>query len=246
LTNSEPRILFIDIETAPTLAWVWDLWNTNAIAVEEDWYLLCFAYKWRHYDQVEWFRKQANKGKDRELVKAAHELLDSADIVVAHNGDKFDIKRLNARFLKYGLGPVSPFVSIDTLKEARKHFKLDSNRLNEIARYLEIGEKAPNMGFHTWRGCMNNDPEAWAIMREYNIKDIELLEEVYERLQPYMSAPHFNMQQWTGTYTCTQCGHDKVQQRGSYRTKAGVYKAYQCKRCGKYSRALLSDDGRLR
>lgn len=216
------------------------------IAVEEDWYLLCFAYKWDGDNKVEWFRKQANRGKDKELVKFAHELLEQADVVVAHNGDKFDIKRLNARFLKHGLGPVSPFVSIDTLKEARKHFKLDSNRLNEIGRYLGIGEKAPNMGFHTWRGCMNNDAEAWKIMKEYNMRDIELLEAVYTKLGPYMQAPRFNMQQWTGYNTCTWCGSDKIQRRGKWRTKANVYKSYQCKECGRYSKALLSDDGRLR
>lgn len=236
----------MDIETAPTLAWVWDMWNTNVIAVEEDWYLLCFAYKWYGDTKVEWARKQANKGKDGALVRRAHELLDETDVVVAHNGDKFDIKRLNARFLKHGLQPVSPFISIDTLKEARRNFKLDSNRLNEIGRYLGIGEKAPNMGFHTWRGCMNNDPEAWAIMKEYNIRDVELLEEVFEKLKPFMQAPHFNMQQWTGTYTCTRCGHEDVQRRGVRRTKANVYQSYQCKKCGGYSRALLADDGRLR
>ena len=40
------KILLIDLENTPILSYNWGLWEQNAIEVKEDWYILCFAYKW--------------------------------------------------------------------------------------------------------------------------------------------------------------------------------------------------------
>jgi hypothetical protein len=43
----EPRILLFDIETAPAVGYYFDPYKEgNIIEVEEDWYILSFAYKW--------------------------------------------------------------------------------------------------------------------------------------------------------------------------------------------------------
>ena len=251
---TEPRILVWDIENSPIEAYVWDHWDTNILHTINDSYLLCVAFNWLGSGEpTQWFRKALPKGNDKALVKHIWELLDEADYVIAHNGDAFDQKKANTRFLKYGLGPPSPYVQIDTLKEARRHFKLASNKLDEIARFLDIGRKTPHAGIRLWLGCMGNDEAAWAKMKEYNIQDVDLLIEVFEPLRPWMGHPgvasaRVNEQQWSGVGTCTKlgCGSTNLIKRGNYRTKANVYKSYQCKDCGGYSRALLDDDGRLR
>ena len=251
--KQKPKILIWDIETTPILAYVWTHWDANVLSTIDDSYFLSVAYKWLGDREVTFLRKGMPKGNDKTLVKTVWKLLDEADYVIAHNGDRFDQKKANTRFLKYKLGPPSPYVQIDTLKEAKRHFALASNKLNEIARFLDIGMKTQHAGISLWLGCMDNDETSWSIMKEYNTHDVELLEEVWEELapwtgQPGVAGPRVNMQQWTGPDTCTKlgCGSTNLVKRGFARTKAQEYQTYQCKDCGGYSRALLRDDGTLR
>jgi len=253
MTSNQPRILVWDLENAPIEAYVWDHWDTNVLHTIEDSYLLCVAYQWLGTGETLWIRKAKGKANDRELVLQIWSLLDEADYVIAHNGDAFDQKKANTRFLKWGLGPPSPYVQIDTLKELRRHFKLASNKLDEAARFLDIGRKTAHAGIRLWLGCMANDEASWSKMEEYNIQDVDLLVDVLEPLRPWIGHPgvagaRVNGQQWTGVGTCTKlgCGSSDLIRRGSYRTKANVYQSYQCKVCGGYSRALLDDNGVLR
>ena len=250
-----PKILVWDVETAPIEAYVWGYYQTNVVHVIEDSYLMSEAHMWlgEDNDRVQYTRKALGKGNDKSLATHIWHLLDNADYVIAHNGDRFDQKVANTRFLKHGLGPPAPYVQIDTLKEAKRHFRLSSNKLNEIARFLEKGMKTPHAGIGLWLGCMANDEESWAKMREYNMHDVELLADVWADLAPWAGHPGVasaasNMQQWTGLDTCTKlgCGSSDLVKRGHQRTKANVFQTYQCKTCGGYSRALLKDDGRMR
>jgi len=248
---SEPRILIWDIETTPILAYVWRHWQDNIAKTIEDSYMLSAAYKWYGEGGPHFLRKSKRKGDDKALVKAVWKLLDEADYVIAHNGDRFDQKKANTRFLKYGMPPPSPYVQIDTLKEAKRHFALASNALNEIVRFLDLGMKLPHEGIELWMGCMNEDPDSWATMEEYNVHDVVLLSDVFDTLAPWISqpgraGPQANAQQWMGTHRCTKltCGSPLVVARGQRRTKTGVYQTYQCKTCGGYSQAKLNDDGK--
>ena len=101
--------------------------------------MLCFGYRWEHrkhtkvcslIDYPEAYEKDPEN--DFHVVKKVWELLNEADIVVAHNGDKFDMRKCNARFIYHGLGPISPVKSIDTLKVARKYFYFNANHLNNL------------------------------------------------------------------------------------------------------------------
>ena len=241
-----PKILLWDAETAPIEAYVWRLWKTNVIEVIEDWYFLSAAWQWYGDDEIHFERKSRQKANDRKLTETIWNLLDEADIVVAQNGDRFDQPKAWAKFIQYGLGPPSHYQEIDTLKMARKH-GFTSKSLDSLAKRLGIGKKLPHQGKNTWLGCINEDAESWRIMEEYNKHDVWLLNEVWGVLAPYNDVKP-NMQQWTGTNTCInpRCGSGNIQQRGVYRTHANVYKRYQCNDCGKYGKALLADDGRMR
>jgi DNA polymerase III epsilon subunit-like protein len=76
--------------------------------------------------------------------------MDEADLICAHNGDAFDIKKINSRLIVNGFKPPSPFKTIDTLKIARRVFKFDSNKLDNIGRYLSRGPEDPQH----WRGAL--------------------------------------------------------------------------------------------
>jgi len=241
-----PKILLYDLETSPILGYTWDLWKTNVIEVIEDWYILSFAYQWYGEDDIRFERKSKQKGNDRALVKKLWQLFDEADIVVAQNGDRFDQKKAWAKFIQYDLGPPSHYTTIDTLKMARK-FGFSSKSLDNLARRLSIGRKVAHKGKNTWLGCINEDAESWEIMREYNEHDVWLLNEVWGRLAAYADVTP-NMQHWSGPWSCInpRCGSRNVIRRGVQRTHASEYQRYQCKDCGKYGRALLADDGRMR
>lgn len=241
ITDKTPKILLFDIETAPALTWVWSQWDTNVIATEQDWYMLCFAYKWLGETRTRFVsleqdpEHREDSPDDRWVVERLHALFDEADIVIAHNGRKFDERKANARFLYWGLGPASPVLMIDTLTEARKPFDNYSNALNELSRlYLEI-EKEPHEGFQLWRDCMSNIRSAWAKMERYNRRDIKLLEQIYLLIRPWIKN-HPNMNHFVeGIVVCPNCGSDEKQNPRKYKyTGAYKYAQFKCSNCGKY------------
>jgi hypothetical protein len=242
---SEPRILLWDVETTPSLVYTWGQWQTNVIATKQDWYLLSFAYKWYGEKAVHFVHNQGKKN-DKPVVKALHALLDEADIVVAHNGDKFDQSKANTRFMRWRLGPPSPYQSIDTLKEVRRQFNHYSNALNELGRYHQLGVKEKHTGIQLWLDCMGGDEKAMADMERYNKRDVLLLEDVYKILLPWIGTPgkrgHPNMNHWSdGTLVCSRCGSERVIKRGFHRTALSVFQTVECKECKGYSKLRQRD-----
>lgn len=236
------RILLLDIETAPSLGYAWTKYDTNIIEFTQDWYILCFGYKWlgdsgvtvRALPDYKGYKKALQD--DRNMMVDLWKVLDEADIVVAHNGDSFDIKKINARFLVHGLTPPSTYKTVDTLKAARKHFKFDSNRLNDLGKTLGTGGKLPHIGFALWKGCMAGDPEAWEVMKQYNAQDIVLLEDLYLKLRPWI-ANHpdvslFGDKHIHGDVSCPSCGGNHVQRRGIAVARTRRYQRLNCQSCG--------------
>ena len=231
------KILLFDIETAPLLGYTWGVWEENVIETKEDWYMLSFAWKWYGEKEVtvhglpdfKGYRK--DKQNDEPLVAKLHKLLEEADIVVGHNIDRFDIRKSNARFIAHCLPPPKPYRSIDTLKIARRHFKFDSNKLDDLGHYLGVGRKLAHTGKHLWLGCMNGDMKAWKLMKEYNKQDVVLLERVYERLRPW-GKPIASITEHTREPGCTKCGSKNLSSRGYGRTMTQEYQRFQCRDCG--------------
>lgn len=238
--KTEPRILFLDVENTPTLGFFYDLWKEgNIVSTEKDWYMLSIAYQWagektvKCLGLVDYPRYLRDKEDDHSLLVDIWKLLDEADIVVAHNGDRFDIRKINARFLKHGMKPPSPYKTVDTLKVAKKYFAMNSNKLDTVANYVGVGGKLPTIGIKLWKACMEGDPKAWALMKKYNKRDVELLVDIYYKLRPWMTNhPHVDI--WAEEAACPNCG-SSGQKRGFEKLKNGRRKQrYQCKNplCG--------------
>lgn len=236
----EPRVAFIDIETAPSLGYFFDKWKEgNIIATECEWFMLSFAVNWYGEDRVKTYalpdypRYKRNKEDDRDLVKDLHKIFDEADILIAHNGDRFDIRKSNARFIEHGLKPPSHYKTIDTLKIARRHFKFDSNRLNDLGQSLGVGKKLPHTGVHLWMSCMAGKPSAWRTMRDYNAQDVRLLKAVYLKLRPWASShPSLNIYRGASNETaCPTCQSNRIKMRGLNYGKTVVRQRWQCLDC---------------
>ena len=235
--GTDAKILFLDIETAPSLGWVWGKWEQNVIDFKRDWYVLSFAYKWAGDKKVtakglnDYKGYQKDRENDKALLADIWELLDETDIVVAHNGDKFDLPKINTRLLQHKNVPPSPYKTVDTLKIARKVFAFDSNKLDDLGRYLGVGRKLPHTGFHLWKGCMEGDKEAWNLMKKYNGHDVELLEQVYYIVRAWdRQHPQVN-QGRTADEACPKCGSLKVQRRGFSYTLLRRKQRFQCTNC---------------
>ena len=249
--TTSPAVLLVDIETTPILGYTWDMYKADVLRVEKLSEMLCFAYKWLDQDEVHWVgRNQFKRRDDREVVARLWNLFDKADVVVAHNGDRFDIKKAVARFMVHGFPPHSEFASIDTLKEVRRYAKFGSHRLNNLGASLGVGTKAAHSGLHTWFGCMADDPDAWEVMERYNRQDVVLLEEVYRELLPWIGSPRkanpgVNAAAYSDGVTCPKvgCGSTKPPMLNGWMiTAAGLrYRRYKCRDCRGHSRARYAE-----
>lgn len=240
---NNPKILIFDIETAPNLAYVWGKYEQNVIAYENEWYMLCYAAKWLGKKKVmtsklndfKLFKK--DKRNDLEVCKELWKLLDEADVVIAHNGDSFDIKKTNARFLYHGLTAPSPYKTLDTKKIAKRYFKFNSNKLDDLGEHFGIGRKVKHEGFSLWLKCMDGVKSGWNNMIKYNKQDVILLEKLYLKLLPWITN-HPNYGVYLGKeHVCPNCGSEQVIRRGFNYTKTMVYQSWQCKNCGSWSQS---------
>lgn len=238
------KILFLDIETAPNLGYAWEKYETTMFDFVLERYMLCFTVKWlgdkkyHCYGLPDFPTYKKDPECDKELVMKLREFVDEADIIVAHNGDSFDIKVMNARFITNGILPPSPYKTIDTKKEAKKRFKFNSNKLEDIAKNLGIGTKMETGGFKLWKGCMAGHMDSWKKMKAYNKVDVKLLEEVYLRLRPWMKT-HPNVGMSINRTNCQACGSTNTQRRGFSYAKYTKYQRIQCLDCSAWSQGPI-------
>lgn len=247
--DNSPKIGVLDIETSPLEVYAWGLWdqNTGVEQIKTEWTILSYAFKWLGKPKVI-FKHTGGRGQskvrnDSELLLDLWEILDQADIIIAQNGKKFDIKKINARMAMMKMSPYSPIRVIDTLEVAKKHFGFTSNKLAWTSKHLASSSKSEHRrfpGFLLWAECLLDNPKAWAEMKKYNIQDVVSTEEYYFTIRPWIKG-HPNL----GIYTdgevplCPKCGSTKLQRRGVIISQTTRYHRYQCQHCGGWSRSKI-------
>ena len=241
--TSPARVLVFDIETAPMRSYTWGMWKQNVgiNQIISDWFCISWSAKWLFEESVlsdVLKPSEVRKENDKRIMKSIWALINEADVVIAHNGNKFDLRKLKTRFLKHGLGKPSPYQSIDTLLHARKQFAISSNRLDYLGEFLGLGRKLETGGFELWDSCMSGDKEALERMVTYCNQDVLLLESVYLALRAWIS-PHPNI----GLYvkenvdSCPTCGSSNLKLESTYETPVNSYDALKCSDCGAWSRS---------
>jgi DNA polymerase elongation subunit (family B)/predicted RNA-binding Zn-ribbon protein involved in translation (DUF1610 family) len=232
------RILKIDIETAPAKAYIWDL-KTRYVPitqVDEDGYVLCFAYQWVGEEDT-YFWSRWDQGEEA-MVQAAWDLLDEADAIIHYNGNKFDIPRLNTEFLRYRLGPPAPSAQIDLYQTVSRKFKVLSRSMNHMLHILSLESKMEHKGMALWTGVMEGNKADQQIMEEYNIQDVEVMQDLYEELLPWIDN-HPNMALWMEPGKdpiCPNCASTDLRFKGYQYNRTLSYKRYHCNSCGFHPR----------
>lgn len=248
------KILELDIETAPNKVYAWGLFKENIPIdrVIEPGYTMCFAAKFQDEDMT--YFESLYQSEMRDMLEVAWELLDEADVVVHYNGKRFDIPTLNREFVKYGFVPPTNYHQIDLYQVVRSNFRFASNKMDFVCAQLGLQTKVQHKGMELWRDCMEgveiewggNVPEhideAWKTMEAYNVGDIEMLNQLYTQLLPWIKHPNRALYMENNDEpVCPNCGSTHVQKRGIERpARVNAYQRYKCMDCGANSRGRLA------
>lgn len=237
------KILILDIEIAPTIVTVWNLFNQN-IALNQilgNSYVLGWAAKWYGEEEITYSSLRMTSSK--RMLKEIYKMVNQADVIVGYNLDSFDMKILNKEFALLGLNPPSSYRTVDLLKTVRKRFKFTSNKLDFVVQQFKLGSKKKHQGHELWLSCMNKSAsdynEAWDVMEEYNCQDVNLTEKLYDKLMGWIPN-HPNHSAFRNGHVCPNCGGTHLQKRGLALTTSLTYQRYQCNDCGSWSRSKIA------
>lgn len=234
LTTKRKR-LFFDIETSPNIGLFWEAGWKKTISVDniiKERAIICICYKWEEQKEVyevHWDSKQ----DDKALLQKFVDIANTADELVGHNGDRFDLAWVRTRCLFHKIPMFPVYTTIDTLKVARGKFKFNSNKLNYIADFLGIGRKIKTE-FSLWKDiCLNKNKAAMDKMLKYCKKDVVLLESVFKALRGHIEPKtHYGVLFGQDRGSCPECGSDELIISNRRTTATGLKKIqYKCKTC---------------
>lgn len=202
----------------------------------------CASWKWHNEVSVQLASVLDDKSKfkknyrdDSGVAKTLHKLMEKADVVVAHNGDNFDIKHINTLFIKHGLQPVPKKKSIDTLKIARQNFRFEGNGLNDLLAFFGYPAKSrtPNW-IKVAEGCEREIERTG----KYCKVDVKRLEKIYVKLRPFLKR-HPNVRKYKAISNCDCCRSRRLINKGREFDGYNFFYRIQCKECGHNNRASV-------
>jgi hypothetical protein len=219
----------------------WDIETTDLCA---DWgRLLCIGYKWAHQKRAKLikctdFPAEDEKGivSDRAVCEAFYKVAVEADVWVYHYGKKFDRAFLNARLMSHGLPslPQPPEIgAVDTWKVAYDNLKMKARRLDSLGEFFGCKTSKTRLSPLIWRQAGGGHLPSLKYIFDHCRKDVYLLEEVFNRLRPFVKMPNFNLVSGK-TDACPVCGEQALQSRGWRYARVRKYRRYQCQNCGKW------------
>ena len=136
-----------------------------------------------HRDSKAW--KKGKRSDDREIAAEVFKVLDTCHIAYAHNGERFDIKWLRTVALKYDLR-MPRLKLIDPCQIAWKRYLLGRNSLAAVADYLGLSDKGKekmHLSPDVWRAAlMDDDKEAWELLKARCASDVDILNEIAARV----------------------------------------------------------------
>lgn len=246
---NSPKILVFDIETAPIEAYVWGLYDQNIglNQIKQDWTILAWAAKWYNEPASETMYMDNSKIKnvrdDKKLVKGLWKVLNQTDIIITQNGDKFDVKKFNARAAIHKLPPVGPIRSTDAMKESRKVFGFTSQSLEYTSDVLNVKYKKLKHkkypGMELWTETLKGNQDAWKEMKTYCIHDVLSTEEKFQHIQGWIKTQNMACYFDDAQIRC-RCGSANIYKKGFVYTDTGKFQGYKCRDCGKRPKGRLN------
>lgn len=240
------KILLLDIETSPMEYYSWSR-DPQYLSPEmkiKDWGILCWSAKWLFEPEIMGQTvtpKEAINRTQDSILGGIWDLMSQAKIIVTQNGIKFDIKKLNTKFIKSGYPPPSQYMNVDTLKVAKDKFSFTYNSLEELGReILGVEEGKIKMNMADWRECVTGSQEHLDKMLFYCKNDVApLLEDVYLAELPWITShPNLNLFTTHDKEVCPNCESQDLVWNEEYMTPQGVWEGFRCKSCEALGRGV--------
>lgn len=231
--------LFFDIETGYYIIKIraWQLRNFqkyfNHEDIEKEKEIICISYKWEGEDEVHTLDRRIG---EKEMLREFIKIMNEADEVIGHNGDRFDIRFVRTRCLYHGILMFPNYRTLDTLKKSRSSFLFASNKLDYLGQFMGIGGKEKHEGFEMWRKIVEDgEEEALEKMISYCERDVVLLEDVYFVLSPFITHNNnFAVLRGGEKWHCPECASTNVKMHRTYTTPMGVVRREMiCNDCKK-------------
>lgn len=246
--EKNPKLLYFDIETAPVRVEK-EVWPSQIYKdlkfypddVKEDWFVLGWAAKWVCDSYVHSYvvrPKEAKKMDDRRILKPLWDLFNQADVIIGHNSDQFDIKKINWRWMVHGYKPPRPYRTVDTLKELRKIAAPTSRSLDYVTHALNMNGKMKHRD-RLFSECKAGIADALRELRQYNEIDVTEGESLYLYIRPWMKThPNMGLYYQTDQERCRNCGSIDLDfdDNNPVHTSVNSYVCWTCLRCGAHGR----------
>lgn len=139
-----------------------------------------------------WTRKEAiDRNKlDKRLMKDLITDLQNVDLLVTYYGTGFDNKFIRTRAMMLGLENFPEFGQLkhyDVYYGVRNNMQLYSNRLAVATQALGINGKTP-LPASLWTDARLGYPDAMKEIKEHNIADVQILEDLYQKIVPHVKV----------------------------------------------------------
>lgn len=248
---SAPKVFLFDIETSTLNAHVMGTGDqrVNHSQIQNDFYITSWAGKLLYHNEIVGASvtpKEAKARDDKRIAKALHDVLKKVDFVVTYNGDKFDIKKINWRFLIHNLSPVR-CASIDIYRRMKAVFAPASLAMDFVTKELGYNGKHHN-DYNQWALASAGDADALRDRYTYNVNDVWMMEDLYPRVRSwFLNHPSFapflefhqefdpSLKLGEDEYRCNRCLKviHKLRFTKRYQTPAGFfYRVGSCPHCG--------------
>lgn len=221
------KVLIYDIETSYNILSSWRVgFNINLphYSIIKERAIICVSYKWlgeKEVYNIVWDKNQC----DKFLLEQFIEVMNESDIMVAHNGDRFDLKWIRTRALKHGLTMLPFYQQHDTLKTAKRYFNFNSNKLDYISKFLGLAGKLKTEPELWDKIILEKDPKALKEMITYCNEDVLLLEEVYLKLKEWdKPKQHVGVLKGGATFSSPISGSHNLELIKTRTTAAGTIK----------------------
>ncbi len=242
-----PKVLVLDIETAPIIAYLWDLKINGgyvpASQIKQDRYIMAVGVKWLGQSKMHYFDQQGlGPLQDRQLLMNLWPFLDAADIVISYNGESFDSRRITSRYMMHGIKPPSSYRHYDVMKLHKRVADHTSNTLDYVSTHINSKFKKLHHtdypGLALWLACMAEDKKAWKSMKKYNIHDVLSTEENATLTLAWApdAFPEF-FPVSDRAIDCGRCGNrGHMRSVQSKLTNKAEYHQYRCGKCGGFQK----------
>jgi len=231
--------LFFDIETGYYILKIraWQLKNFvkyfDPDSIEQEKEILCISYKWQGEDKV---HTLDYRNGEKKMLKEFIKIMGQADEIVAHNGDRFDIRFLRTRCFYHGVLMFPDYRTLDTLKNTRSGFLFASNKLDYLCKLSGVGGKKEHDGMSLWIDIVEGkDMDRLDQMVAYCERDVVMLEDFFFIISPFIKHnTNFAVLKGGEKWHCPECASHDVVMHNTYTTPLGVIRRQmKCNDCKK-------------